>query len=350
MTPPDRNAPTRFAALAQLPVFLDLAGRRVVVAGGGEPVAWKAELAGRRRRAGHGFRRSALRRSLCARRAGGTVDRRSTRAPGARERSRRRHGSPSPRPRARRGRPLCRGGARRAAPSSTSSTSRPSATSSSAPSSTARRSWSAISTDGAAPILGQAIRRRIEAILPASLGAWARAAQSLPRAARRPPALEGGAPRLLGKLRRRGLHLAGEGGRAVAASSSGSRTTSASEEPARPPGRGRDRRRRARRSGASDPEGRARIAGRRRHPLRPPRYGRRARARPPRGAAHPRRQGGPRRRLPAGGHQRASGRAGAGGPARRAAEGRRSGGLRARRRGGFELAARPAFPCASCRA
>lgn len=34
-----------------------------------------------------------------------------------------------------------------------------------------------ISTDGAAPILGQAIRRRIEAILPPSLGAWGRAAK-----------------------------------------------------------------------------------------------------------------------------------------------------------------------------
>ncbi|WP_201832666.1 siroheme synthase CysG [Microvirga zambiensis] len=34
-----------------------------------------------------------------------------------------------------------------------------------------------ISTDGAAPILGQAIRRRIEAILPSSLGAWAQAAK-----------------------------------------------------------------------------------------------------------------------------------------------------------------------------
>ncbi|MGE0751225.1 MAG: siroheme synthase CysG [Variibacter sp.] len=34
-----------------------------------------------------------------------------------------------------------------------------------------------ISTDGAAPILGQAIRRRIEAVLPASVGAWAAAAK-----------------------------------------------------------------------------------------------------------------------------------------------------------------------------
>lgn len=34
-----------------------------------------------------------------------------------------------------------------------------------------------ISTDGAAPILGQAIRRRIEAVLPSSLGIWAQAAK-----------------------------------------------------------------------------------------------------------------------------------------------------------------------------
>lgn len=36
-----------------------------------------------------------------------------------------------------------------------------------------------ISTDGAAPILGQAIRRRIETILPASLAAWAQLAKQL---------------------------------------------------------------------------------------------------------------------------------------------------------------------------
>ena len=35
-----------------------------------------------------------------------------------------------------------------------------------------------ISTDGAAPILGQAIRRRIEAVLPGSLGGWAAAAKA----------------------------------------------------------------------------------------------------------------------------------------------------------------------------
>ena len=36
-----------------------------------------------------------------------------------------------------------------------------------------------ISTDGAAPILGQAIRRRIEAVLPSSLGDWGRLAKAL---------------------------------------------------------------------------------------------------------------------------------------------------------------------------
>jgi uroporphyrin-III C-methyltransferase/precorrin-2 dehydrogenase/sirohydrochlorin ferrochelatase len=36
-----------------------------------------------------------------------------------------------------------------------------------------------ISTDGAAPILGQAIRRRIETLLPATIGVWAEAAKGL---------------------------------------------------------------------------------------------------------------------------------------------------------------------------
>ena len=41
---PVSTRPPRLAPLAKLPVFLDLAGRRVVVIGGGEPVVWKAEL------------------------------------------------------------------------------------------------------------------------------------------------------------------------------------------------------------------------------------------------------------------------------------------------------------------
>jgi len=37
----------------------------------------------------------------------------------------------------------------------------------------------AVSTDGAAPVLGQAIRRRIETLLPRRIGAWARAVKTL---------------------------------------------------------------------------------------------------------------------------------------------------------------------------
>ncbi|HEX2510944.1 MAG TPA: siroheme synthase CysG [Microvirga sp.] len=41
---PTETRPARLQALAKLPVFLDLSGRRAVLAGGGDPLAWKAEL------------------------------------------------------------------------------------------------------------------------------------------------------------------------------------------------------------------------------------------------------------------------------------------------------------------
>lgn len=41
---PDTSPPTRLAQLATLPVFFKLAGKRVVLAGGGDPSVWKAEL------------------------------------------------------------------------------------------------------------------------------------------------------------------------------------------------------------------------------------------------------------------------------------------------------------------
>ncbi len=41
---PLRTFPARMQPLARLPLFVDLSGRRVVVAGGSEAVAWKAEL------------------------------------------------------------------------------------------------------------------------------------------------------------------------------------------------------------------------------------------------------------------------------------------------------------------
>lgn len=41
---PTEAAPPRMGALAKLPIFLDLAGKRAVLAGGTAPAAWKAEL------------------------------------------------------------------------------------------------------------------------------------------------------------------------------------------------------------------------------------------------------------------------------------------------------------------
>ena len=41
---PSSRAPARVAPLSVLPVFLDLRGKRVVVAGGSDAATWKAEL------------------------------------------------------------------------------------------------------------------------------------------------------------------------------------------------------------------------------------------------------------------------------------------------------------------
>jgi uroporphyrin-III C-methyltransferase / precorrin-2 dehydrogenase / sirohydrochlorin ferrochelatase len=41
---PSEAAPARIEALAKLPIFFDLAGKRAVIAGGTAPAAWKAEL------------------------------------------------------------------------------------------------------------------------------------------------------------------------------------------------------------------------------------------------------------------------------------------------------------------
>ena len=171
---PSEARPPRMEALARLPVFYALAGKRAVVAGGSAAAAWKAEL-------------------LAA--AGAAVDvyaaepeRGDDRDRGA---GRRRH----PSPRARRGRPARRrdgdrrvrgrrGGRR------------------------IRRAWRGdagvpvnvidkpafcdfafgsivnrsplvigISTDGAAPVFGQAIRAKLEALIPRGFARWAEAAR-----------------------------------------------------------------------------------------------------------------------------------------------------------------------------
>ena len=70
---PSEARPPRMEPLARLPVFLALAGRRAVVAGGTAPAAWKAELLVGRRRRGRGLcgraRARSCRRSRPMRRA-----------------------------------------------------------------------------------------------------------------------------------------------------------------------------------------------------------------------------------------------------------------------------------------
>ena len=176
MTRPTETRPARLATLAKLPIFLDLAGKRVVVAGGGEPVAWKAELF-----AAAGAQVAVFAEEPCAdllrfiQASGGavTLERRAWRESDL-------------------------DGAWLAVADAEDSTE-------AAQFAAAARARGilvnvidqpthcdfqfgaivnrspvvvGISTDGAAPILGQAIRRRIEAILPASLGSWAQAAQT----------------------------------------------------------------------------------------------------------------------------------------------------------------------------
>ena len=171
---PAETRPARLDALASLPVFLDLAGRRVVIAGGGEPVAWKAELAAA---------------------AGGSV---TVFAPIASpELMALAAAHPSIALHARSWRPEDLDGATVAiADADDEEAARFSA---------AARGRGAlvnvvdkpafcdfqfgaivnrspvvvsISTDGAAPVLAQAVRRRIEAILPRGLGSWSATAKS----------------------------------------------------------------------------------------------------------------------------------------------------------------------------
>ena len=172
---PTRTAPARLAPLAKLPIFVDLAGRRVALIGEGEPVVWKAEL-------------------LAA--AGALVDLYAAEphddlaALAARMPAIRLH---------RRGwRPDDLGGAalvvadleeadeiarlRLAARERgllLNVIDRPEACDFQFGTIVNRSPVViGIMTDGAAPILGQAIRRRIEAVVPASVASWARSAKA----------------------------------------------------------------------------------------------------------------------------------------------------------------------------
>ena len=171
---PTRTAPARLAPLAKLPIFVDLAGRRVVLTGAGEPVVWKAEL-------------------LAA--AGATVDL-FAEAPHE-DLVALAEAMPSIRLHRRAWTPSDLDGA-----AIVVADLEDEAETARLRDETGRRGLLlnvidqpahcdfqfgtivnrspvviGIMTDGAAPILGQAIRRRIEAVVPASLAAWARSAK-----------------------------------------------------------------------------------------------------------------------------------------------------------------------------
>ena len=155
---PSERSSARVAPLAVLPVFLTLVGRRAVVLGGSEAAAWKAEL-------------------LAA--AGAVVERHAdTPSDGLG--------------------PLLAGAAIAVADAGTDAEAAAihrAARAAGVPVNVIDRPAHCdfmfgsivnrspvvvgISTDGAAPVLGQAIRRRIEAVLPPSLQAWAGLAQKL---------------------------------------------------------------------------------------------------------------------------------------------------------------------------
>ncbi len=170
---PAEAAARRIAPLAVLPLFIDLHGKRVVVAGGGTPAAWKAELL-----AAAGARVDVFAPEPCAEllalQDGITLQRR--------------HWQPDD----------LAGAviavieaadeteaadfhiAARAAGAICSAIDRPSHGDVQFGSIVNRSPVVVgISTDGAAPVLAQAVRRRIETLLPATLGAWAAAAKRI---------------------------------------------------------------------------------------------------------------------------------------------------------------------------
>jgi len=176
---PRKEAPARMEPLARLPVFFGLEGKRVVVAGGTDAAMWKAELL-----AACGAHVDAYAETF-----GETFQALLARTPA--------HPAARLTPHARRWRPSDLSGAAlaigdceddagafstaaRAAGVPVNVIDRPEFCQFQFGSIVNRSPVVvAISTDGAAPILAQAIRRRIEALLPRSLKAWAALAQSL---------------------------------------------------------------------------------------------------------------------------------------------------------------------------
>jgi uroporphyrin-III C-methyltransferase/precorrin-2 dehydrogenase/sirohydrochlorin ferrochelatase len=176
---PAEAAPQRMGALAKLPVFLDLAARRAVVAGGTAPAAWKAELL-----AAAGADVEVYAEELSPE-MGQLIDR------GAAAGSLVHHARPwTP--------DVLRGAAVALADAETEADAEAfhcAARQAGVPVNVIDRPDHcqfqfgaivnrspvvvSISTDGAAPILGQAIRRRIETLLPSSLAQWGNLAKTV---------------------------------------------------------------------------------------------------------------------------------------------------------------------------
>ena len=178
---PRSDAPARMEPLAKLPVFWALEGKRVVISGGTDAAAWKAEL----------LAACGARVDVYAMEAGDTLEALLARPPAHPSACLVHHG------RAWRTGDLAGAtlaiadcedeaearrffDAARAAGVPVNVIDRPAFCQFQFGSIVNRSPVVvAISTDGAAPILAQAIRRRVEALLPHSLKAWAVLAQSL---------------------------------------------------------------------------------------------------------------------------------------------------------------------------
>lgn len=170
---PSEADPPRIQALAKLPVFLELRGRRAVVAGGTVAAAWKAELLVAAGAAVDVFASAPCDEMLALDVAVNPRTWRAEDVAGAAiaiadcgdddEAKRFRD-------------------AARAAGALCSVIDRPKFCDAQFGSIVNRSPVVvSISTDGAAPVLGQAIRRRIEALLPAQLSGWAALAKSIRR-------------------------------------------------------------------------------------------------------------------------------------------------------------------------
>ncbi|MEW5420315.1 siroheme synthase CysG [Amorphus sp. 3PC139-8] len=174
---PSERKPGRIAPLAKLPVFFDLAGRTAVVIGGSEGAAWKAEL----------LAAAGAEVSVFAAQAGEDMEELTAAAlPAGALRLVRRGWRPDDLA----GAAIVVGDADtveeaqaireagRTAGAAVNIVDKPDFCDFQFGSIVNRSPVViGISTDGAAPVLGQAIRRRIEALVPPYLGGWARAAK-----------------------------------------------------------------------------------------------------------------------------------------------------------------------------